>query len=607
MRLVNWLFGRGKSATPGPYGARGVTALSMLYQGSGRNWQREAGDVWLNSVVGPALSFLSAQASGEPDWRIWVGEREAKGHAFWQIVEGGPMAWEEMVSAAVCSLRIDGNAYFLKLRSNTGALVGIDFVPLGRMTPRRDRDFGGLKADGSNLVTYYRLQTDGRQVDFPVGDVIHVRRGRHPADPAVGFSPLTSVLREIVTDNTAATLNAGLLKRGGIMGLIFSAKTAFDEGDLPAEKIREIEEDLRRKTTGDMAGTSIVTQFPMDVTTVGYSPDQLGVSGLRDSSCSRICSALGIDPMVLGLPSTSKTYANLAEANEAVWRHAVIPDMHAIGDAFTAQCLHQDFAMRGDLRVDLSSVSALMVDIAAKRQMARADYLAGLITADEARVETGRAPMTPAQRTEVAASRRRFAPLTNPKRSPGDPAFHAMVRRHSRNLQSIARKAAKGAISPLDFQDAFMDGLLAMHQESAWYGRMRSQGAAVGYDESVDGALGRTVADGELKYVQGIVDLLEAGGVEPDALANRAVKYTRKARGTANRGFMEDSGESLGIWELGLTEEHCEDCILFHELGEIPMHEFPTSPGLGETVCNVGCDCLIKRTGDEVIGFGNEN
>ncbi len=61
----------------------------------------------------------------------------------------------------------------------------------------------------------------------------------------------------------------------------------------------------------------------------GLGPKELGVTELKADAAREICFALGVPPMLLGIPGDN-TYANYAEANRAFWRETVILCPHEL-------------------------------------------------------------------------------------------------------------------------------------------------------------------------------------------------------------------------------------------------------------------------------------
>lgn len=58
-------------------------------------------------------------------------------------------------------------------------------------------------------------------------------------------------------------------------------------------------------------------------------------------------------------------------------------------------------------------------------------------------------------------------------------------------------------------------------------------------------------------------------------------------------GFGEaaDTGGQLLDWVTDGDDRVCEDCDVLGGMGPMPLEEWPTTPGAGDTECNVGCRC----------------
>ena len=83
------------------------------------------------------------------------------------------------------------------------------------------------------------------------------------------------------------------------------------------------------KFRGDGRGEPWFHNEPIEVTTPGFTPEQLVLDKVRSIPVSRIGAALGFDPMVIGLSSEQKTYSNLGEALEAAYELNIVPtQMH---------------------------------------------------------------------------------------------------------------------------------------------------------------------------------------------------------------------------------------------------------------------------------------
>lgn len=375
------------------------SSLSML-SSSQRDWNREAGARYDNSAVAAIIQYLTRQITGDP--RLVVqSQMRVNGKIEWAetqhpmpgLLNNGPLTDGQTLGGVILSLVVSGNAYLIKSRNPIGRVEGLLYVPHWsvRAINNQDSPFGDRRADGTHLVTYYEYTSpDGARIPFRVADVVHFRWGVDPRAPQYGMSPLVASLREVVTDNNAATLGAALLANAGIPGVAISPKTEVST-DLTPEQREALNEKFRRRVTGDMAGAPFIAPFPVDYTLIGFSPDKLVLGATRALATSRICAPFGVDPMVLGLPSEQKTYSNYEEAARAAWRSACKPLLRLIAGTLYHQVLVIEYPLDQGLRLywDLSEVAEEQENINQEADRLRKLFMADAITRSDLRGALG--------------------------------------------------------------------------------------------------------------------------------------------------------------------------------------------------------------------------
>lgn len=350
--------------------------ISWLLGGTKVDYRAKAGLVYDNSAVSAAIGWkwrnlqyprliVQQRVKTEKGKLQW---QEVVDHPFPLALENGPDYDDSVLwYGTLLSWDVDGNAYLYKLRADAGNVVGYVYIPNYQIEPKCDRaprQDGGAPADGTKLITRYEYTPlGGVPEDVRPEDIVHLRHGIDPRNPMKGLSPLMAALREVVGDNTAATIGTALLVNGGIAGVAISPKENR-ANELKPEKREELKQKFRENTVGDGAGTPSFFPFPVDVVQLGYSPEQLNLGGTRATMVSRILAAAGIDPMVLGLPSEQKTYSNYKEANEAAHENTLLPNMAVWAKQLTRQTLRVDYPGSSAFRVwwDTSEVRALQDD-----------------------------------------------------------------------------------------------------------------------------------------------------------------------------------------------------------------------------------------------------
>ena len=375
------------------YGATGswLTGLFPLLPGTRYDYKREAGTLWLNGIVLTAVQWLCRTWSEAPA----VVRRPGEGGALEPVIPhpltdllARPNAYYDasvLCMGTLLSWVVDGNAYWYIERGGADQPVGLVYLPHYLMSSVRDRP--------TVYRSGYLYRVDGKTVPLKLADVVHFQNGLDPANMMRGISPLAAELRSICTDNEAQSYAAALLRNMGVPGVVITPKDSTVE--ISPNSARHLKELWRAATTGDRRGEPIVPALPVEIQNPGFSPEQLALDKLAQASVPRICAAIGIDPMVLGLPSDQKTYANMAEAREKTYEQMLIPLQGIFDTQLTLQLAGQLPGWRpGDvLGRDYSNVRSLQDDM--DKLYARQTRAVGgpWLTPNEARAKLGLKPL----------------------------------------------------------------------------------------------------------------------------------------------------------------------------------------------------------------------
>jgi len=313
-----------------------------------RNYASLVGDGSANSIVAATISWIARQFPEAPPvmWNVNpdtnIRQRIPR-HPMVRLLTyptagpgnpggyyGGVLLW----MATVVSWIVDGNAYWLKVRSRAGRVVQLWYVPHWMMEPV-------APIDGSEYITFYQYRLPTGPVPIPPRDVVHFRYGLDSDNPRKGASPLRSVLREIFTDEEAARFSASILKNMGFPGVILSpapvpgapAKTNQTEVDAAKAKFED--------TFGaDNRGGAMVLGIPMEIKQFGFSPQQLDLSAIRDVAEERITAALGVPAAVVGFGAglqQTKVGATMEQLKDQAWQSRMIPDQRILGGEVQTQ------------------------------------------------------------------------------------------------------------------------------------------------------------------------------------------------------------------------------------------------------------------------------
>ena len=363
------------------------TLLRRALPGSTKDWARVAGDLGLNGVVASAIDwYVRNYPQATPRLYRPVDSQQAEpveDHPVIHLMaQPDPMIMGSLFWGWVIQdYKLFGNTYLRKIRSTTrGVVTALQFLPQDMVRP---------VGNGVNPLTHYVYTTDGRSFDIPVSDIIHIRYGRDPSDIRIGRAPLTAVLREIATDNTASTTAYGLLANGAMPSLIVGPDAKETSVDMSMDDARQVKRQLHEDLTGDGSGGIVVMTGAYKMDRVSLTPSELALDSVRRVPEERICSALGINPMVLGLGSglERSTYSNYERAQQAAWEDGMVPLLRTLADAITADLLPEyPETQQGDyVMYDLETVRALADDMQAEAVRAEKLYKAGIIDRAEAK------------------------------------------------------------------------------------------------------------------------------------------------------------------------------------------------------------------------------
>lgn len=385
---------------------RGLDALALPFYGPGgtggswfwRNpnesvdYRREVTPLHLNSIVGIGISRATSMWSSAPPLVQRRVADSKEGNAVWEGVSGH---WAETLfdypadyysssnfwAGVLIGWMTEGECFIFAPILRDGSRPFLSILPGWQVTPKSDLD----NPDGRALVTYYEYRTmGGLTIKIPAEWVIHIRQGFNPIDQRRGWCALQAQYPHVYGDNKGGIYTAGLLANFGVPSITLTKKDA--NGGITPEQLSQLKTSWEDRLTGEGAGRPFVIPIPMDVQKTGFSPQEMSLKDLATAPLERICPALGFDPMAMGLPSQSKTYSNMEEANRAAWRQTIRPWKEEIGRQLTKAFFGRQSGGPGDYRIwwDFDSVPELAEDKDKLHQRVREDYKANLYPAHQA-------------------------------------------------------------------------------------------------------------------------------------------------------------------------------------------------------------------------------
>ena len=351
------------------------------------NFGRAVGDGLGSAVIVAPAMWVSRQFPEAP-----IGVRDSSGeirfdHPLAELMRK-PNPWYgggTMRQALGFDYSIRGNVYLEKDRGTGRAVIGLVYIPSIQITP---------KGTSSELVTHYDQETSNGIRSIPAEDMIQFRNGIDPQNGKLGISALTSLLREIYTDDEAANMTAAVVRNMGIPGIVISPADADVEEIGPT--LREtLVRYFKRSFSGDNAGTPLVLKSgAVKIDTLDIDFAKMNLDKLRQIPEERVTAVMGIPAAVVGFGSgleQTKVGATMKELRELAYENVIIPMQRVFSDELDRSLL-LEFEGNPDaftVVFDNSDVRVLQEDENRKSDRVTRQWQAGLITRTESRVELG--------------------------------------------------------------------------------------------------------------------------------------------------------------------------------------------------------------------------
>lgn len=368
---------------------------------TGYNFRTSVGEMWRNSSVMACTGWMQRNFTEAP---LRVMQRSQDGddepvrrHPLSELIEhpnpfySGDVLWQ----GTVLSYAVNGNAYWLTNVNGAGEVVELWYVPHTMLRPV-------WPEDGSQFLAGYLYRVNGKDIPVPVERVIHFRFGFDLNNQRLGYSPLLSGLPEVDTLNEGAIYTASILRNKGIVGGILWNEDP--EVQITEEKAEKIKARYRAMVTGDARGDLLVPTFKGHYEEPGKSPEQMALDRILTMPQETVCALLGLNSMVVGLPSDQRTYANYGESLKAAVQNCIRPMKGLMACDLNHQLLPGFSGPRKQEYVDWdwSQVPAFADERKATWELGLAALEAGGITQNEFRAAVGYNTLTPEQQQEIA-------------------------------------------------------------------------------------------------------------------------------------------------------------------------------------------------------------
>jgi HK97 family phage portal protein len=312
---------------------------------------------WIMRTFPDAIARVERKSGDTWDW---VENSEVE-----QLIDnpnpwyGGDALWQ----ATCLSYVLNGNAYWHKQRNGFGQVIRLWYRPHWLIKPHSP-------LDGSDFIDYYEYDTGRGIVQLDPRDLVHFRFGLDPRDPRLGFAPLRTLLREVMTDLEAAQFSMKVLEKMGIPGVVVSPSLnpTGDSFEPKREEVDALKEYIDTSFTGDKRGGALVFGQPTQVSQFGFDPAQITLTEIRNTTEERVCAMLGVPAAVVGFRSgleQTKVGATMAELVRLAWKQCLFPMQRAMARQVTAQLLTDfvtDAPVGERVKFDVSEAASLKED-----------------------------------------------------------------------------------------------------------------------------------------------------------------------------------------------------------------------------------------------------
>ena len=324
--MPNWmnrLLG-GRPNTPGEaksFAGHTLMTLSQLgpAQWSGRGYASLVNQGFMRNPIVYRCVRLIAETANRVPLRVAVEGKAVSRHPLLDLLArpNGRQSGAEMLEAVYAFLQTAGNAY-LQAGLVDGAVRALFVLRPDRMS---------VVAGPDGWPIAYQYKAGGRatrisQETLPVPGILHMALF-HPMDDHYGMGPLEAAQTSLDIHNASAQWNKALLDNAARPSgaLVYSA----GNGSLTEDQFSRLKAELAEQFSGPgNAGRPMVLDGGLDWKALAMSPREMDFIEARHAAARDIALAFGVPPMLLGIPGDN-TYANMAEANKALWRQTLVP------------------------------------------------------------------------------------------------------------------------------------------------------------------------------------------------------------------------------------------------------------------------------------------
>lgn len=319
----------------GPDETKTAAPFAAVFSSGDGSWTNRpyaglARDGYLRNPVGHRCVRLVAESAAGVPLLLYGESGELAEHPALALMRrpNTRQSGTDFLEALYSHLAVAGNAWMEPL------VIGAALRELHLLRPDRMRIVEGR--DGWPSAYEYRAGAVTRRfaVDGEGPRLLHLKTF-HPLEDHLGYAPLAAAQGALDLHNAASAWNRALLKNSARPSgaLVYQPK---EGGNLSPAQYDRLKQELEEGYSGAVrAGRPLLLEGGLDWKMMALSPRDMDFIEARNGAARDIALALGVPPMLLGLPGDN-TYANYQEANRAFWRLTVLPLIGRVMAALSA-------------------------------------------------------------------------------------------------------------------------------------------------------------------------------------------------------------------------------------------------------------------------------
>lgn len=365
-----------------------AAAPIMAFHGTGRAvWSaRDTASIIRNGYEQNPIAFravrMVAEACAAVPLVITENGRAMTDHPVARLLSQPNQALDgrTFVETVIGHLQLSGNAYI------EGAAHDDFGLPRELHVLRPDRMQVVPGPDGWPMAYEYTINSKRHRwsMEGALRPILHLK-GFSPLNDHYGMAPMEAAGSAVDIHNAAQKWAKALLDNAARPSGAIVFAGSDGSNTMTEEQYQRLTREIEDNHAGARnAGRPMLLEGGLDWRPMGYSPSDMEFLETKNASAREIALALGVPPMILGLPGDN-TYSNYQEANRAFYRQTVLPLVQKTATA-VAGFLNQSPDLNVAIQADMEQIPALSSERDGLwKRVAGADFL----TEDEKRALLG--------------------------------------------------------------------------------------------------------------------------------------------------------------------------------------------------------------------------